>query len=40
VQISPDRPWAKPLHLGTNLVLCVALAIVSWTGWTVVQKYL
>jgi tryptophan-rich sensory protein len=40
VQISPDRPWAKPLHLGTNLVLCVALAIVSWTGWKVVQKYL
>jgi tryptophan-rich sensory protein len=40
VQIGPQRPWAKPLHVGTNALLCVALAIVSWTGWTVVQKYL
>jgi Protein of unknown function (DUF4079) len=40
VQISPQRPWAKPLHLVTNALLCVALAIVSWTGWSVVQKYL
>ncbi len=40
VQISPQRPWAKPLHLGTNVVLCIALIMVSWTGWSVVQKYL
>lgn len=40
VQIRPDRPWARWLHLGTNLVLLVALAAVSLTGWSVVQKYL
>jgi Protein of unknown function (DUF4079) len=40
VQISPQRPWAKRLHLATNTLLCIALAIVSWTGWSVVQKYL
>lgn len=39
-QISPQRPWARGLHLGTNLVLLLGLAIVTWTGWDVVQKYL
>jgi hypothetical protein len=39
-RISPQRPWARSLHVGTNLVLLVAFAAVSWTGWTVVQKYL
>lgn len=40
VQISPRRPWARSLHLGTNLVLFGALIWVSLTGWSVVQKYL
>lgn len=39
-QISPQRPWARSLHLGTNLVLLIGFIFVSWTGWTVVQKYL
>lgn len=39
-QISPDRPWARSLHVGTNLVLFVGFVCVSLTGWTVVQKYL
>lgn len=39
-RISPQRPWARSLHLGTNLVLLLGLALVSLTGWTVVQKYL
>lgn len=34
------RPWARSLHLGTNAVLLLALAWVSLTGWSVVQKYL
>jgi tryptophan-rich sensory protein len=39
-QIGPKKPWARSLHVGTNAVLFVAFAIVSLTGWTVVQKYL
>jgi hypothetical protein len=39
-QISPKRPWARSLHIGTNAVLFLGFAIVSLTGWTVVQKYL
>jgi hypothetical protein len=39
-QIRPGRPWARSLHVTTNAILFVALAWVSWTGWTVVQKYL
>ena len=40
VQISPDRPWARPLHVAVNFLLCVAFVLVSLTGWSVVQKYL
>jgi hypothetical protein len=40
VQISPDRAWARPLHIGLNTVLFVAFVLVSITGWDVVQKYL
>jgi Protein of unknown function (DUF4079) len=40
VQISPDRPWAKPLHIGVNALLGAAFVLVSLTGWDVVQKYL
>lgn len=39
-QISPRRPWARSLHISTNVILFVGFALVSWTGWTVVQKYL
>jgi hypothetical protein len=39
-RIHPTRPWARPLHLSINGVLFLALAAVSWSGWTVVQKYL
>jgi hypothetical protein len=39
-QISPTQPWARAVHVGTNLVLFVGFAWVSLTGWQVVQKYL
>lgn len=40
VQISPERPWARWLHIGTNGILGIAFILVSLTGWSVVQKYL
>lgn len=40
VQIHPERPWARTLHLGTNLILFAGFTWVSLTGWSVVQKYL
>jgi hypothetical protein len=39
-QISPERPWVKRLHITINALLFFGLSWVSWTGWTVVQKYL
>lgn len=33
-------PWARPLHVGTNITLFIGLVWVSLTGWGVVQKYL
>lgn len=39
-QISPKRPWARTLHVGTNILLLVGFAGVAFTGWEVVQKYL
>ena len=39
-QISPQHPWARAVHLGTNIALFVGFAWVSYTGWQVVQKYL
>lgn len=39
-QIGPRQPWARPTHVTTNVLLFFTLAWVSWTGWTVVQKYL
>jgi Protein of unknown function (DUF4079) len=39
-QISPRRPWARPLHIGVNVTLFLGFALVSLTGWLVVQKYL
>ncbi|MBD2090616.1 DUF4079 domain-containing protein [Microcoleus sp. FACHB-1515] len=38
--ISPLRPWARPLHWLTGLLLLVGFVRVSLTGWDVVQKYL
>ncbi len=40
VQISSQRPWARPLHIGVNVVLLIGLIWVTVTGWSVVQKYL
>ena len=39
-QISPENPWAKRLHVTINALMFLGLTWVSWTGWTVVQKYL
>lgn len=39
-QISPQQPWMRTVHLTINLILFWGLAVVSWTGWDVVQKYL
>lgn len=39
-QISLKHPWARPLHVGVNLVLLIAFVLVSLTGWSAVQKYL
>lgn len=39
-RISPERPWARSLHLSLNGVLGLALAAVGLSGWQVVQKYL
>lgn len=39
-QISPQRPWARSLHLGTNLLLLGGFLLVGLTGWDIVQKYL
>ncbi|MBV9388505.1 MAG: DUF4079 domain-containing protein [Chroococcidiopsidaceae cyanobacterium CP_BM_ER_R8_30] len=39
-QISAEKPWARALHIGTNLTLFAGLLWVSLTGWNVVQKYL
>ena len=38
--ISPQRTWARSLHIGTNIILFVGFLWVSLTGWSVVQKYL
>ncbi|MGF1539426.1 MAG: DUF4079 domain-containing protein [Pleurocapsa sp.] len=35
-----EKPWARSLHIGTNIVLLGGLIFVSLTGWQVVQKYL
>lgn len=39
-QISPKRPWARSLHISTNIALFLGFVFVSATGWEVVQKYL
>lgn len=39
-QIGIRQPWARPLHIGVNLILLAGFAWVSLSGWSVVQKYL
>lgn len=39
-QIGANHRWARPVHIGANLILFFAFAWVSLTGWHVVQKYL
>ena len=39
-QIDVRNTWARSLHVTINAILFVGLAYVSWTGWSVVQKYL
>ena len=39
-QIGVERPWARSLHIATNIVLFFGFAAVSLTGWVVVQKNL
>jgi Protein of unknown function (DUF4079) len=34
------QPWARSLHVGTNLTLFLGFTTVTLTGWTIVQKYL
>ncbi len=40
IHIGPRYPWARPLHVTTNLILGLGFLLVSVTGWQVVQKYL
>jgi len=39
-RISAQRPWARSVHLGVNILLCFSLMAVGLSGWVVVQKYL
>lgn len=39
-QIGTKWPWARSIHIWTNITLFVGLLWVSLTGWNVVQKYL
>jgi len=40
LQITPSKPWARSLHLTTNILLLGGFIFVGLTGWEVVQKYL
>jgi amino acid transporter len=39
-QIHPSRPWARSLHVRTNIALFFGFLFVGLSGLTVVQKYL
>lgn len=39
-QINPRHPWARNLHIITNIMLLMGFIFVSLSGWIVVQKYL
>jgi hypothetical protein len=40
LRISPERRYSRAIHRTIDVALCVALVIVTYTGWEVVQKYL
>ncbi|MEM8502907.1 MAG: DUF4079 domain-containing protein [Cyanobacteria bacterium P01_D01_bin.1] len=39
-RISPERQWARLLHISLNASLFFAFIAVTASGWSVVQKYL
>jgi hypothetical protein len=39
-QINPQRPWARSLHVTTNIALFFGFLFVGLSGLNVVQKYL
>ncbi len=39
-RIHPKQPQMRRLHITSNLLLALGFLAVSWSGWTVVQKYL
>lgn len=39
-RISPERQWARILHISLNASLLFAFVAVTASGWSVVQKYL
>lgn len=39
-KISRQRPWARSIHIVTNIILFGGFVFVSLTGWEVVQKYI
>jgi Protein of unknown function (DUF4079) len=40
LQIQGGKAWARPVHVGLNVLLGAAFLGVLGTGWVVVQKYL
>lgn len=40
IRIHPQRPWARTLHIRTNIILFLGFMFVTFSGWNVVQKYL
>lgn len=40
IQINTGSSWARPVHIGVNIILFGGFTWVSLTGWLVVQKYL
>ncbi|WP_072207823.1 DUF4079 domain-containing protein [Mastigocoleus testarum] len=40
LQIRPEKPWFRRVHVTINVMLFFMLVWVSLTGWDVVQKYL
>lgn len=39
-QINARRAWARSIHIATNVILFIGFVWVSFSGWSVVQKYL
>jgi hypothetical protein len=40
LNINPQQPWRRYVHITTNIMLLLGFVFVSLSGWTVVQKYL